>query len=160
MYQFLRGGMFGGLLLDLVKKISSNTQHSWRRQRSGVDSAAAAAAVWQRQRGKDLQTLRPVEIGTFSTYLYAHMPKINTSKSCKVLAKFLQSSHNSVSKKALLEASQNYDYNFLSKYVTWGFYYSGVYTGFFPASIRHFQIAVPIRHYLRCYVHLVEIHPI
>ena len=43
---------------------------------------------------EDLQTLCPVEIGTFSTYLHAHMPKTNSSyvKICesshKVLAKF------------------------------------------------------------------------
>ena len=50
---------------------------------------------------EDLQTLRPIEIGIFSTYLHAHMQKINSSssKSVKVLAKFLQNSQNSVSKK-------------------------------------------------------------
>ncbi len=43
---------------------------------------------------EDLQTLRPVEIDTFSTYLHAHMPKTNSSyvKICessrKVLAEF------------------------------------------------------------------------
>jgi hypothetical protein len=39
------------------------------------------------------------------------------------------------------------------------FYYSGVYTCFHPPSMGHFQIAVPTRHYLRCYVHLDEIQP-
>ena len=49
---------------------------------------------------------------------------------------------------------------FLSKYVTWGFYYSGVYTCFRPPSMHHFRIAVHTRHYLRCYVHLDETLPI
>ena len=40
------------------------------------------------------------------------------------------------------------------------FYYSGVYTCFGPPSMRHFQIAVPTRHYFCCYVHIVEIHHI
>ncbi len=45
---------------------------------------------------EDPQTLRPVEIGTFSTNLHAHMPKINSSyvkilqNSCKAPAKFPQ----------------------------------------------------------------------
>ena len=43
---------------------------------------------------EDLRTLPPVEIGTFSTYLHAHMPKINSSpvkilkRSWKVPGKF------------------------------------------------------------------------
>ncbi len=43
---------------------------------------------------EDLRTLRPKENGTFSTYLHAHMPKMNGSyvticeSSCKVLAEF------------------------------------------------------------------------
>ncbi len=45
---------------------------------------------------EDLQTLRPIEIGTFSTYLHAHLPKTNSSyvkilqSLCKVPAKFPQ----------------------------------------------------------------------
>jgi hypothetical protein len=51
---------------------------------------------------EDLRTLRPIEIGIFSTYLYAHMPKINSSyvKILQKRAKFPQSSHNLVSKKS------------------------------------------------------------
>ncbi len=41
---------------------------------------------------EDLRTLYPVEIGTFSTYLHAHMPKINSSpvKNCKSSQKVLK----------------------------------------------------------------------
>ncbi len=41
---------------------------------------------------EDLQTLCPVENGTFSTYLHAHMPKINSShvKICKSSQKVLK----------------------------------------------------------------------
>jgi hypothetical protein len=62
-----------------------------------------------------LQSLRPVEIGTFSTYLHAHRPKINSSpvkilkSSWKVPGKFLESSWKvlktrSQKKSQLLEA--------------------------------------------------------
>jgi hypothetical protein len=62
---------------------------------------------------EDLQTLRPVEIGTFSTYLHTHMPKINISpveickSSQKVLKKF---SELGLKKDSIVRSAVVYDF--------------------------------------------------
>ena len=51
-------------------------------------------------------------------------------------------------------------YNLNLKYVTWVILLFACLHPFFHSCMRHFEIGVTTRHYFRCYVHLVEIHPV
>ena len=61
------------------------------------------------------------------------------------------SSENRLRRYALLEPAGTFFPIFLRNTSLGDFYYSGVYTCFRPPSMRHFQIAVPTRHYLHYY---------
>ncbi len=66
------------LLAPLRKNSLIVRRHSGQKE-SKVGSGSVVWCFFSLSLKEDLRTLPPIEIGTFSTYLHTHMPKINSS---------------------------------------------------------------------------------